>query len=113
MVEIEECLEPDIYSFIERWLEFTGDHKDILPARVIWAAMLQASGNGPNAQRAWGLRRHEAFDLLRSELGLMRQRMRYYKLVTRGLGMPPGYAAPCYEQLVFTPLAQEVFTGSA
>ena len=92
-------LETDIDGFIERWLEFTPDYDTFVPASVIWKAMLHSAGMPPERQTVWGMRRNTALRYMREKLYLTSQKMRYYRTPNPMPGMPPGYPAPCYEQL--------------
>ena len=92
-------IETDIDGFIERWLEFTPDYDIFVPASVVWEAMLHSAGLPPDRRTVWGMNRNAALRYMRGELNLTVQRMRYYHTPNRMPGQPPGYPAPCYEQL--------------
>ena len=92
-------LETDIDGFIERWLEVDRDYDVFVPANLVWGAMLHSAGLGPMSRRVWGLDRKSALEHMRIDLGISRQRARYYRYPVAVLGMAPGGTLGCYEQL--------------
>ena len=92
--------EKTLAGFVNRWIEFTGDWGDFVPADLVWQAMLHSAGMAPDKKKAWGLSRKDAFEELRDLLPLVpRQHLRYYRPATRRPGGPSGYTAACYERI--------------
>ena len=100
-------IETDIDDFIERWLQRTTDWDDIIPATLVWDAMLHSAGLRPEESEIWGMNRNVALRYVRNRMYLTCQTMRYYRLPEPVRGLPPGYSAPCFERLKLSEYAVE------
>ena len=104
-VRVETSLE----DFLERWIEFTGDYDDFVPADNLWLAMVHAAALPQDSRRVWGLSRKEAFDVMRVQMPeIPRQRMRYCRAVPRPPGAPSGSTRAGYEGITLSKYAIEV-----
>ena len=104
-------VETTIEGYVDRWIVFTGDYDDFVPADEVWRSMLHAAGQQPTDLTAWGMRRKAAFEVLRELLPIPRQALRYYRPSPQPPTGPKGYTAACYERIRLTPHAKEALSA--
>ena len=101
-------VETSLEGFLERWVEYTGDYDDFVPAPHLWQAMLHSAGLSHDSKRAFGLTRQQAFESMRHMMpGIPRQHKRYYRLDPRPPGGPSGYPMHSYDRITLSEYAIE------
>ena len=99
-------VETSLEGFLERWVEYTGDYDDFVPAPHLWQAMLHSAGLSHDNKRAFGLTRQQAFEEMRDIMpGIPRQHKRYYRIEPRPAFAPYGYPVNSYNRIILSEYA--------